>query len=98
MEDKIDKIMSILKATQPKVKKDQKNGKKQQNVSATLEKKVKVAAKASSGKKGFGGRCWKCGGWGHPMRECLTQGEVQWDTVEKSKSQTRDPVEDPTQQ
>ena len=96
MEDKIDKITSILKAT--KVKKDQKNAKKQQDTSATPEKKIDVTAKAGSGKKGFGGRCWKCGGWGHPMRDCPTQGEVQWDTVEKSKSQSRSPPQDSTQQ
>ena len=84
--------MSILKATQAKAKKDQKGNKKQYS---TPEKKVDATAKATSSKNGFGGRCWKCGGWGHPMRECPTQDDVQWENGEKAKTHPKDQVEDP---
>ena len=95
MEDKIDKITSILKTTQVRAKKDQKGNKKQDS---TPEKKVDATAKATSGKKGFEGRCWKCGGWGHPMRECPTQGDVQWENGEKAKACPKDQAEDPKPQ
>ena len=30
------------------------------------------------GKNGKPIRCWRCGGWGHTSRECLTQGNLNW--------------------
>ena len=81
MEDKIDKLTSILKATQMKPKKGNHHKK---GVPPNTPDKVELSSKANGERKGFNGRCWKCGGWGHPMRECPSQETIgdSKDTIE----------------
>ena len=31
-------------------------------------------------------QCWKCGGWGHVIRECPTQGNINWRELRRAGS------------
>ena len=74
VEDKLDQLTTILKVAQVKKnKRPYTPSKKIQTKDGKTESLTEVS-KSSPRKKGFEGRCWNCGGWGHPMRECLSQG------------------------
>ena len=96
MEDKIDKLTSIVKAVPYK---KGKNVTVQNN--QVQESSQTQAADQSKGpkprKKVFEGQCWKCGGWGHPMRECPSQGNGEWGEASRMSNPPKSKPQPPAQ-
>ena len=97
VEDKLDQLTTILKAAQVKKnKRPYTPSKKIQTKDGKTESLTEVS-KSSPRKKGFEGRCWNCGGWGHPMRECPSQGNGAWGEASGKPDPPEPKSQDPAQ-
>ena len=85
VESKIQQLTTIVKSAQ---KAESNNTKSREQSPKITPKKstgqgVSAAGPFNKGKKPI--HCWCCGGWGHTLCECPTQGNVNWKELNGSK-------------
>ena len=101
LKERLDKLQATVKSATVKVEKDKKKTPKTSPHKDDPKKTTKGPHTSSAGplrpdQKPM--QCYKCEGWGHRWRECVTTGNVDWGRVHGDPVPTVQDAPEPKQQ
>ena len=101
LKERLDKLQATVKSATVKAEKEKKKTPKTSPCKDDPRKTTKGPNTSSAGlfrpdQKPM--KCYKCKGWGHGWRECVTKGNVNWERVHADPTPTVQDAPKPKQQ